>query len=64
MPRPPVAAIKPVRVIDVTPTWRAILPILLMGYENANAEGRQIALEELQRMADLADRCVAENPAE
>lgn len=41
--------------IDMTPTWRGILLILLTGYENGNAEGRKMALEELQRMADIAD---------
>jgi len=41
--------------IDMTPTWRAILPYLLLGIENGNAEGRKIAIEELQRMADAAD---------
>jgi hypothetical protein len=44
-----------VRTIDVTPTWRAIVPILLMGIENGNADGRKIAMEEIYRMADAAD---------
>jgi len=46
---------KQVGTIDMTPTWRAILPYLLLGVENGNAEGRKIAIEELQRMADAAD---------
>jgi len=41
--------------IDMTPTWRGILPYLILGIENGTAEGRKIAIEELQRMADAAD---------
>lgn len=44
-----------VRTIDMTPTWRGILPYLILSVENGNAEGRKIAIEELQRMADAAD---------
>lgn len=48
-----------VATIDCTPTWRAILPLLLTGYTEGTDKGRQIAIEELNRMADLADRFVA-----
>lgn len=41
--------------IDMTPTWSEILGMLLTGFENGNATGRKIALDELRRMADLAD---------
>lgn len=47
------------KTIDLTPTWSAILPVLLEGYEQASPDGRRIALEELQRMASLADRYAA-----
>lgn len=40
--------------IDVTPTWRAIVPLLLAGFE----AGSSAAREELYRMAELADRYV------
>ncbi|SPA50629.1 hypothetical protein [Cupriavidus taiwanensis] len=43
------------RVIDVTPTWSAVLPYLLVGIESGNAEGKRIAREELARMARAAD---------
>lgn len=42
--------------IDMTPTWVGVLPMLLAAYENGSAKGRAIALEELQRMAKLADK--------
>ena len=45
--------------IDATPTWEGILPLLLTAHEDGNAQGRKIALEELTRMAKLADAYVA-----
>jgi hypothetical protein len=41
------------------PTWEAVLPIYLMAYENGENRGRSAALEELQRMARLADLYLA-----
>ncbi len=41
--------------IDVTPTWSGILPALLTVYSDGNKDGKQIAIEELKRMAELAD---------
>lgn len=46
--------------IDITPTWRSILQPILVLLEIGTVEGKQIAREELERMADLADRYVAE----
>ena len=46
--------------INVTPTWKNILPYLLTVYSDASTpEGRQVAEDELRRMAALADRYVA-----
>lgn len=45
--------------VDATPTWEAVLPIYLMAYENGKNKGRGAALEELQRMAKLADLYIA-----
>jgi hypothetical protein len=45
--------------IDITPTWRGILPSLLVLYNNPKT--RSVGLKELQRMADLADRFVAKS---
>ncbi len=50
-----VAGKKPKGTIDMTPTWRGMLPLLLELYENSNATGRQTAISELRRMADAAD---------
>lgn len=46
---------KPIRTIDITPTWRAILPVLLAAYKDGTETGQRLALEELQRMATAAD---------
>lgn len=48
--------------IDLTPTWRAVLPILVEVAGTAERlEARQEAMKELQRMADLADAYVKEH---
>ncbi len=49
----------PVRTVDCTPDWRGILPLLLAALTDGTAEGRKIAREELQRMADVADKAIA-----
>lgn len=49
--------------IDLTPTWKQVLPLLLMGYEEGSSEGRALALEELQRMAEAADAYVGAQKA-
>lgn len=41
--------------VDVTPTWRAIVPLLIAAVEAGSGEARK----ELYRMAELADRYVA-----
>lgn len=60
--RPAEAA--PVRAIDATPTWAAILPMLRLAIENGTADGRAIAWEELARMARAADKWNAAAKAE
>lgn len=40
--------------IDITPTWTGLLPVLLE-IIRANRSGSPIAMEELVRMAQLAD---------
>lgn len=44
------------RVIDATPTWAGVLPMLCLALENATEDGKRIARAELQRMAEAADR--------
>jgi hypothetical protein len=41
--------------IDATPTWAAVLPILLEGFAHGHSEGRVAALSELRRLAAVAD---------
>ncbi len=52
--------------IDITPTWAGVLPIYLGVLENPNAAvvARKAALEELARMAKLADLYVAQQKSE
>lgn len=50
------------RTVDFTPTWTAILPMLLVGIKDGNETGRRIAMEELFRMAHAADMWNAANP--
>lgn len=45
--------------IDMTPTWAAVLPILLAGLEKGTAQGRKMSREELARMAQAADQANA-----
>jgi hypothetical protein len=43
------------RTINVAPTWTGMLPMLLALYTDATPDARAFALEELQRMARIAD---------
>lgn len=52
------------QTINVTPTWEAILPLLLAVYTDGNFTGRKESEAELRRMAQLADRYVAEHKGE
>lgn len=56
--KPAVMAKEPevVGYIDMTPTWRAILPVIMEGLTNGTPAGQEIARQELARMADAADR--------
>ncbi len=51
----PLAGIRVVGTIDLTPTWSQMLSTLLFLYEEGTPEGRANATAELQRMAKLAD---------
>lgn len=51
-----------VRTIDITPTWRGVLRLLVTVANDAEtATARANAWIELERMADLADAYVAEH---
>lgn len=43
------------KTIELVPSWSAIVPIIAAGLQNGNAEGQRIAMEELTRMAAVAD---------
>ena len=44
------------RYVDITPTWRAIMPILIHAIQHGTDEGRKLATEELMRLADEMDK--------
>ena len=50
--------------IDLTPTWEGILPVLVTLLKDGNREGRATALDELNRMAKLADAYVAQQKSQ
>lgn len=54
---------RPAGTIDLTPTWSAILPVLLAVLEDGNEAGKTTARLELTRMAEIADRYVLEHKA-
>lgn len=63
-PVPPLPPRAP--TIDITPTWRGLLPVFLAVIENGSEAGHSEATRELGRMADLADKFVkiaAHDPA-
>jgi hypothetical protein len=41
--------------IDITPTWAAVMPILLAALEDGTDEGKRIARAELTRLAGVVD---------
>jgi hypothetical protein len=49
---------RPAGFVDLTPTWSAVLPILLTALEYGNQAGKASARIELTRMATLADEYV------
>ena len=44
------------KVIDLTPTWSALLPAFIAVLEQGTPNGKQMVIEELRRMASAADR--------
>jgi hypothetical protein len=44
-----------IKVIDITPTWEAVLPLMINIIENGKAEGRKDMIDELGKMARCAD---------
>lgn len=50
--------------VNVTPTWRAIMPLLLAAIQDGTPVGRRAATEELYRLASLVDEMNAESAKE
>ena len=49
------------KTFDLTPTWRSIMPLLVYTAHNAETEeGRNIAMGELLKLADVVDAHIAE----
>ena len=44
------------KTVDVTPTWRGVIPLILAALENGTDAGRRLALSEIGRMAEAADK--------
>lgn len=43
------------KTIDITPTWAAIMPVLIACLENGSETGKQMARTELMRAASIID---------
>lgn len=52
---------KMVEVLDMTPTWESILPLLLDNMRSENPATVKNAIIELYRLAQFADKVIAEN---
>lgn len=48
-----------VGTIDMTPTWKGLVPFFVLAIETGTPEGRKVAIEELTRMAGIADEYVS-----
>jgi hypothetical protein len=48
------------KTIDLTPTWRGVIPILIAVLESGTEAGQQSAREELHRMASILDGVVTD----
>lgn len=46
---------KQIGTVQLQPTWRGVVPLLIAALTDGTPEGRRIATEELYRMADIAD---------
>jgi hypothetical protein len=51
-----------INAINLTPTWAAVLPVLITAIEIGTDEGRRLARQELARMAQAADQYNASIP--
>lgn len=49
------------RYVDITPTWEALIPVMIMLIESGSADGRKQAIGELTRLAKAMDETIAES---
>jgi hypothetical protein len=53
-----------IKTIDITPSWRGLMPALVELAANAKDEtARKIAWDELYRLADYADQVILTSPS-
>lgn len=52
-----------VGTIDLTPSWRGVMPILIATLKDGTSEGQKMAEEELFKLADWADAAMKDLPA-
>lgn len=48
--------------LDLTPTWTAVVPVLVAAIQDGTDTGRRLAIEELYRLARIADNANAGRP--
>lgn len=44
-----------VGTIDLTPTWRSLVPMFIMALQSGTPTGQQMAKEQIEIMANIAD---------
>ncbi|CAB4139955.1 hypothetical protein UFOVP408_44 [uncultured Caudovirales phage] len=49
------------KTIDVTPTWTAILPLLIAAIQDGTPSGQNAATRELMRLAQMMDARIAQS---
>ena len=50
--------VEKLKTITLAPTWSDVVPIIVAGLQDGNAEGQRIARQALDRMAAIADQHV------
>lgn len=55
---------KVVCMVDMTPTWRGLVPLLITAITDGSPTAKSAAREELYRLADFADKINAERKAD
>ena len=48
--------VEKLKTITLAPTWSDVVPIIVAGLQDGNAEGQRMARQALDRMAAIADQ--------